>query len=77
MQHAELRLYVMRGTAATALLRAGCSLNEIAVTMGWGIRHANNIIEMYASLVPEVSDEVLRKLKVAQERQAKAAKRSR
>ncbi|WP_407696749.1 hypothetical protein [Sedimentitalea xiamensis] len=28
----ELRPYDMRGTAATALLRAGCSLNEIAVT---------------------------------------------
>lgn len=58
----DLRLYDMRGTAATELLRAGCSLNEIAVTMGWGLRHASNIIEKYAALVPEVSDEVLRKL---------------
>jgi len=58
----ELRLYDMRGTAATELLRAGCSLNEIAVTMGWGLRHAANIIERYAALVPEVADEVLEKL---------------
>jgi hypothetical protein len=58
----ELRLYDMRGTAATELLRAGCSLNEIAVTMGWGLRHAANIIEKYAAVVPEVSDEVLAKL---------------
>ncbi|SFU68152.1 hypothetical protein SAMN04488527_110100 [Aliiroseovarius crassostreae] len=40
----------MRGTAATELLRAGCSLQEIAVTMGWGLRHAGNIIERYAAL---------------------------
>lgn len=62
----ELRLYDMRGTAATELLRAGCSLNEIAVTMGWGLRHAANIIEKYAALVPEVTDEVLAKLAKAQ-----------
>jgi integrase len=64
----ELRLYDLRGTAATALLRANCSLNEIAVTMGWGLRHAANIIEKYAALVPEISDEVLEKLKVAYDR---------
>jgi hypothetical protein len=64
----ELRLYDLRGTAATALLRAGCTLNEIAVTMGWGLRHASNIIEKYAALVPEISDEVLEKLKVAHDR---------
>ena len=61
----ELHPYDLRGTAATALLRAGCSLNEIAVTMGWGLRHAGNVIESYAALVPEVSDEVLRKLVAA------------
>ncbi|MDO6732446.1 site-specific integrase [Marinovum sp. 2_MG-2023] len=58
----ELRPYDLRGTAATQLLRAGCSLNQIAVTMGWGLRHAANVIENYAALVPEVSDEVLEKL---------------
>lgn len=61
----ELRPYDLRGTAATQLLRAGCSLNQIAVTMGWGLRHAANVIESYAALVPEVSDEVLEKLNVA------------
>ena len=69
----NLRLYDMRGTAATALLRAGCSLNEIAVTMGWGLRHAANIIEKYAALVPEVTDEVLRKLMAARARAEAAA----
>ncbi|WP_407492359.1 tyrosine-type recombinase/integrase [Pseudooceanicola sp. MF1-13] len=76
----DLRLYDMRGTAATALLRAGCSLNEIAVTMGWGLRHASNIIEKYAALVPEVSDEVNKKLakakKKERKRAAKAAKKA-
>ena len=47
------------------MLRAGCSLNQIAVTMGWGLRHAANIIEKYAALVPEVTDEVLEKLIIA------------
>jgi hypothetical protein len=64
----ELRLYDMRGTAATELLRAGCSLNEIAVTMGWGLRHAGNIIEKYAATVPEVADEVLAKLTIARQK---------
>ncbi|MCO8146379.1 tyrosine-type recombinase/integrase [Rhodovulum tesquicola] len=72
----ELRLNDMRGTAATALLRAGCTLNEIAVTMGWGIRHAANIIERYAALVPEVSDEVLAKLTAAKERQRQENERA-
>lgn len=67
----ELRPYDMRGTAATALLRAGCSLNEIAVTMGWGLRHASNVIERYAALVPEVTDEVHKKLVKAKRKAAK------
>ncbi len=66
----ELRLYDMRGTAATELLRAGCSLNEIAVTMGWGLRHAGHIIEKYAATVPEVADEVLEKLIVARKKRS-------
>lgn len=70
----ELRLYDMRGTAATELLRAGCSLNEIAVTMGWGLRHAANIIEKYAALVPEVADEVLEKLTVARQKKIKGVR---
>ncbi|MFQ1699316.1 hypothetical protein ACJ5NV_01845 [Loktanella agnita] len=60
----ELRPYDLRGTAVTQLLRAGCSLNQIAVTMGWGLQHAAYVIENYAALVPEVSDEVLEKLTV-------------
>jgi integrase len=72
----ELRPYDMRGTAATALLRAGCSLNEIAVTMGWGLRHASNVIERYAALVPEVTDEVHKKLLKAKRKDAKAKRKN-
>lgn len=71
----ELRPYDMRGTAATALLRAGCSLNEIAVTMGWGLRHASNVIERYAALVPEVTDEVHKKLVKAKRKAAKSERK--
>jgi hypothetical protein len=67
----ELRPYDMRGTAATALLRANCSLNEIAVCMGWGLRHAANVIERYAAQVPEVTDEVHRKLRKAKRKAKK------
>ncbi len=64
----ELWLYDLRGTAATALLRADCSLNQIAVAIGLRHRHAANIIEKDAALVPEVSDEVLDKLRIAHDR---------
>lgn len=65
----DLRLYDMRGTAATSLLRAGCSLNEIAVCMGWSMRTASSMIERYARVVPEVTDEVLDKLTRAEQAQ--------
>ena len=48
----------------------GRSLEEIAITMGWGIRHAGNIIEKYTALVPEKPDDVLLKLAKAR-REAK------
>lgn len=56
------RLYDARGTACTALLRAGLELDKIARIMGWSARYAAQIIETYAAIVPEVSDEVLVKL---------------
>ncbi|WP_210528335.1 tyrosine-type recombinase/integrase [Rubellimicrobium arenae] len=65
----ELRLYDMRGTAATRLFRAGCSLKQIATYMGWGIRHASNVIEKYVCLVPEEADDILEKLALALSRE--------
>lgn len=58
----NLRLYDARGTAATRLLRAGCSLEEIATFMGWGLRFAANVIEHYAAASGERSDEILLRL---------------
>lgn len=58
----DLRLYDARGTAATRLLRADLSLAQIATWMGWSVRFAQNIIEHYATLSPEDSDDVLVRL---------------
>lgn len=60
-----LRLQDARGTAATRLLRAGCSLNQIAAHMAWSLRHAANVIERYASVSPDDADEVLTLLAIA------------
>lgn len=58
----DLRLQDARGTAATRLLNADLSLAEIAVHMGWSIRHAAAVIEHYARVSPNESDAVLVKL---------------
>ncbi|MEM6677327.1 MAG: tyrosine-type recombinase/integrase [Pseudomonadota bacterium] len=55
----HLRLQDARGTAATRLLRAGCSLSQIAAHMGWSLRHASSVIERYAAVAPEDADAVL------------------
>jgi len=71
----ELRLYDMRGTAATELLRAGCALNEIAVYMGWDLRHAATIIGIYSKLIPEVADDIRDKLEARSARDAARAEK--
>jgi len=57
-----LRLNDARGTAATRLLRAGLSLSQIAACMAWSLRTASAMIERYAKVAPEESDEVNRLL---------------
>ncbi len=61
----DLRLNDARGTAATRLLRAGLSLAQIAPCMGWSIRTAALMIERYAKVSPEGTDEVLAALEAA------------
>ncbi len=57
---AELRLQDCRGTAATRLLNAGLKLSQIADYMGWSVRMtAANVIEHYARVSPDETDEVL------------------
>ncbi|MDW3222547.1 MAG: tyrosine-type recombinase/integrase [Paracoccaceae bacterium] len=58
----ELRLYDVRGTAATRLLNEGLSLAEIANHIGWSIRYAANLIEHDARVSPDETDAVLVKL---------------
>lgn len=65
----DLRLQDARGTAATRLLRAGLSLNEIAAHMGWSIRTASAVIAHYAKVSPDETDAVL--VKLAAYREAK------
>ena len=59
----SLRLNDARGTAATRLLREGLSLAQIAGCMGWSLGTAAAMIERYAQVLPEETDEVLHLLK--------------
>lgn len=62
----ELRLQDARGTAATRLFRAGCSLNQIAVHMGWSISYASEVIGRYVEINGTDADGILEKLKTHQ-----------
>lgn len=66
----DLRLYDARGTAATRLLRANLSLHQIAVHMGWSLEHAAKVIEKYAAVSPDESDQILDFLARAAERKS-------
>lgn len=59
---AELRLYDARGTAATRLLDAGADMKEIAVHMGWSLKHAAEVIASYVALSPGMTDGLAAKL---------------
>jgi hypothetical protein len=61
----EIHLYDARGTAATRLLEANASLQEIALAMGWSPQHAAKMIEVYAKLNPDASDSLLAKLELS------------
>ena len=58
----SLQLRDARGTAATRLLMLGLTLMEITVYFGWSLRYAQNVIEHYARVSPEVTDKILVKL---------------
>lgn len=70
----ELRLYDARGTAATRLVRAGCTLTELAVHMGWSLQYAALMLEKYAALDPDMTDDVLEKVEIRENRDAARAK---
>uniref|UniRef100_UPI00404883C6 hypothetical protein n=1 Tax=Yoonia sp. TaxID=2212373 RepID=UPI00404883C6 len=58
----ELRLYDARGTAVTRLVRAGCTLPELATHMGWSFQHAAQMLEKYAALDPDMADGIFEKV---------------
>ena len=61
----RIRLYDARGTACTRLLLAGATPGEIALCMGWSVRHAAAMIETCAALEPTMTDSVLIRLEQA------------
>ncbi|WP_260012486.1 tyrosine-type recombinase/integrase [Leisingera aquaemixtae] len=65
----EKTLADTRGTAATRLLNADLSLRQIATLMGWSVRYAAQVIELYARVSPDESDIVLAKLEEAKSRE--------
>ncbi|MGY6411856.1 MAG: tyrosine-type recombinase/integrase [Alkalilacustris sp.] len=67
----ELRLYDARGTAVTRLVRAGCTLSELAAHMGWSLAHASQMLERYARLDPDMSNDILEKVERAERKQAR------
>jgi integrase len=52
----ELHLYDARGTAVTRLVRAGCTIAELAAHMGWSVAHAADMVSRYAALDPDMTD---------------------
>ena len=64
----EKTLADTRGTAATRLLNADLSPRQIATLMGWSVRYASQIIEIYARVSPDESDTVLARLEAAKRR---------
>ncbi|MEM5478082.1 tyrosine-type recombinase/integrase [Pacificibacter sp. AS14] len=65
----EKTLADARGTAATRLLNSDLSLRQIATLMGWSVRYASEVIEIYARVSPDESDNVLALMKAAEKRQ--------
>lgn len=66
----ELRLYDARGTAVTRLLAADASLREIATAMGWSYAHAATMLETYAAMLPEKTDDLAEKIERARNESA-------
>lgn len=68
----ELRLYDARGTAVTRLLRAKCSLSELAAHMGWSFQHAAQMLEKYVALDPDMTNEIMEKIERSRRRERKS-----
>jgi hypothetical protein len=50
VKDAKLRLYDLRGTACTRLVRAGLSIADLALHMGWKPSYAAKMLGVYAAM---------------------------
>ncbi len=46
----------------TRLVRAGCTVSELAAHMGWSTKYAAAMLVRYAALDPEMTDAILKEL---------------
>ncbi len=58
----EIALTDTRGTAATNLILQGKPLAEVAKHMGWSLRYAQNVIDRYVEIAPDIGDQIVTKL---------------
>lgn len=58
----EIALTDTRGTAATNLILQGKPLSEVARHMGWSLRFAQNVIDRYVEIAPDIGDQIVTKL---------------
>jgi len=65
VKDAELRLYDLRGTACTRLIRAGLSIADLALHMGWKPSYAAKMLDVYAAMNTGRSDAMLHRLQPA------------
>jgi integrase len=63
-QAGELNFHDLRGTAATQLAEAGCSVSEIASLMGWTHDSAQKIIDKYVARTGRLATAAVEKLEV-------------
>lgn len=53
-----LHFHDLRGSACTKLVRAGLSLEKLALHMGWKLSYAAQMLDLYMSLDPARADEM-------------------
>jgi len=60
-----LHVHDLRGSACTALVRAGLSIDNLALHMGWKPSYAAKMLDIYMALDPAHSDEMRAQLEKA------------
>jgi integrase len=60
----RLHFHDARGTAATRLAEAGCTVPEIAAITGWSVAYAAQMLDKYLKRTPELSNAAINKLEI-------------